>query len=34
MKSAYEAEQEMARFVWIGLLIIVVLGTLWMFGLL
>jgi len=33
MKSAYEAEKEMARFVWIIFFAVVGFGTLWLFGL-
>ncbi len=33
MKSAYELEREMTRYIWIGLSVLVLLGALWNFGL-
>lgn len=33
MRSAYEAEKEIAKYLWIGIGLIVLLGTLWMHGL-
>ena len=33
MKSARELENEMTRYIWIGLSVLVLLGALWNFGL-